>query len=348
MYIVVLAGGLSPERDVSLSTGTRVCRTLNEMGHKAVLIDLYLGLNELPDPIERLFTEDTAMPQYAVKEQMPDLESIRAMRGRIGFSVEIGKFVIDACLACDMVFLAMHGGNGENGRVQALFDMLGIRYTGTGQFGSAVAMNKWASKCLFTGAGIRTPKGVLLRKEDTPHSISPLSLPVVVKPCCGGSSIGISIAKTEDALTAAIAEAFRYEDEVIVEEYIRGKEIAAGVLGGAALPLIEIIPRGNFYDYQHKYQPGWTEEITPARIPADVTRRMQETAIAACRALRVEVYARVDFLLRPDGAFFCLEVNTLPGMTKTSLLPQEAAAAGLDYPALCDKIVQLSLRKYSL
>ena len=171
-------------------------------------------------------------------------------------------------------------------------------------------------------------------------------LPCVVKPCCGGSSIGIAIPKTKEEFEAALLDAFRYEDEVLVEEYIEGRELSAGVLGGEALPLIEIIPREGFYDYAHKYQPGWTEEITPARLDAETTARIQSLAVKAYQTLHLSVYSRIDFLLTASGEAYCLEANTLPGMTPTSLFPQEAAAAGIDYPTLCDRIVSLSERKY--
>lgn len=338
MNIVVLAGGLSPERDVSLSSGAKIAAALQARGHRVCLVDLFFGVERLPaDPLS-LFsaTEQPAAP--AIGTAAPDLAAVRASRGS-GLSAAIGNGVLELCRAADITFLALHGGDGENGRLQALFDLLDIRYTGSGSLGCAVAMHKWVARQLLCGAGIPVPRGALLREGETESGIP---LPCVVKPCCGGSSIGIAIVRTDAEYRSALEQAFRYEREVLVEEYIAGRELSAGVLDGRALPLIEIIPCGEFYDYAHKYQAGWTEEITPARLDAATTARIQALAERACTALGLAVYARVDFLLAPDGQPYCLEANTLPGMTPTSLLPQEAAADGIDYPALCDCIVRLS------
>ena len=344
MNIVVLAGGLSPERDVSLSSGTRICAALRKAGHNAVLVDLYYGLSALPSPVTAAFTAESTPAELSVKRSAPDLAQIVKTRSE-GLSPFIGKNVVELCRAADITFLALHGDNGENGRVQAFFDMLGIRYTGSSYFGCAVAMNKFVTKQLLLAANIKTPFGVLL-KESELKDLGDLALPLVVKPCSGGSSIGISIVRDEKGLANALCEAFRYEPEVLIETYIAGRELSCGVLGNTALPVIEIRPRGGFYDYAHKYQPGLTEEITPAPIPTELSAAIQAASLMVCRALKLEVYARIDFMLSADGAFYCLEANTLPGMTPTSLLPQEAAAVGIDYPSLCDRIVTLSLEKY--
>ncbi len=341
MNIIVLAGGLSPERDVSLSTGALTVNALLSRGHRAVLLDLFLGSAASPD---EAFQNAAPLPVYTVPEIAPELETLRQSRSR-GLSEEIGDGVIELCRAADIVYLALHGGDGENGRLQAFFDMLGIRYTGSPFLGCSLAMHKGITKQIFQNAGILTPRGVLLSRH-TADRAETAGLPCVVKPCCGGSSIGISIAHTAMERDEALKEAFRYEDEVLVEEYVRGKELSCGILGGEALPLIEIIPRGGFYDYAHKYQAGWTEEITPARVDEESTRLIQSAAVAAYRALQLDIYARVDFLLTATGEAYCLEANTLPGMTPTSLLPQEAAVVGLEYPVLCDRIVTLSMEKY--
>ena len=343
MNIIVLAGGYSPERDVSLSSGTMAANALLSRGHKAVLLDLYYGAGLSPAPA---FENASALPSYPVPEAAPDMAAVRSGRPQ-GLSSKIGRNVIELCRAADIVYLALHGDDGENGKLQAFFDLMDIRYTGAPSFGCALAMHKWIAKQIFSGAGILTPRGVLLKKDAPAAMLKSIGLPCVVKPCSGGSSLGISIAHSEQERTAAMEEAFRYEDEVLLEEYIRGKEISCGVLGGEALPPIEIIPRGAFYDYAHKYQAGWTEEITPARIDPEATRQIQQAALSVYRALRLDVYARVDFMLDESGRAYCLEANTLPGMTPTSLFPQEAAAAGLDYPALCETIVTLSMRKYA-
>lgn len=345
MNIVVLAGGLSPERDVSLSSGTMAVNALRSMGHHAVLIDLFFGAASLPNPLSEAFLSAGELPPRPVPEVAPRLDRVRASR-EAGFSSAIGNGVLELCRAADMTYLALHGDCGENGALQALFDLCDVRYTGSPSFGCALAMDKFVSKGLFEAAGVRTPKGVLIRRGQR-IALDTLPLPCVVKPCCGGSSIGISIARDAAAREKAIADAFCYEDAVLIEEYIGGMELSAGILGGEALPLIEIVPKQGFYDYQHKYQPGWTEEFTPARLDADTTRRIQQFALKGFHALHLGVYARLDFLLDADGEAYCLEANTLPGMTPTSLLPQEAAAVGISYPELCNRVVALSMEKYN-
>lgn len=344
MNIVVLAGGLSPERDVSLASGARITAALRDFGHNAVLVDLFYGFDTLPVPVSAVFSSHTKIAPKSVSETAPDLDEVIKSRSK-DVSGSIGKNVVELCMAADLTFLALHGGDGENGRLQGFFDMLGIRYTGSGMFGCSLAMNKWASKQLLKSAGIPTPECTLL-KESALRDLGDLTLPLIVKPCSGGSSIGISIVRDEKELAAALCEAFRYEPEVLLEAFIPGRELTCAVLGTQALPVIEIKPRGGFYDYAHKYQPGWTEDLVPAPIGAELTAAVQELSLRAFRALGLEIYARFDFMLSPGGDLYCLEGNTLPGMTATSLVPQAAAAANLDYAALCDRIAQLSMEKY--
>lgn len=348
MNIVVLAGGLSPERDVSLSTGTMVTNALRKKGHSAILVDLFFGVDSLPDPIEQTFAVTGMLPPCSVPELAPDLSAVRATR-KSGFSEQIGNGVLELCRAADLTFLALHGGVGENGSLQSFFDLCDIKYTGSPSIGCALAMDKSVSKSLFRSEQILTADWALARKGipfDTEH----FPIPCVVKPNSGGSSIGVIIVREREALAPAIEAGFAYEDELIVEAYVSGMELSAGILGSngdaVALPLIEIVPKHGFYDYQHKYQKGWTEEIVPARISPELTQKVQSLAIQAFRALKLGVYARIDFLLTAQGDAYCLEANTLPGMTPTSLLPQEAEHYGLDYPALCEKIVNLSLKRF--
>jgi D-alanine-D-alanine ligase len=348
MNIVVLAGGLSPERDVSLSTGTMVTNALRTKGHNAILVDLFFGMQQLPDPIEQAFEVSGLLAPFSVPEQEPDLEQVRAARSG-GFSAQLGNGVLELCRAADLAFLALHGGIGENGSLQSFFDLSGVKHTGSPSVGCALAMDKAVSKSLLRSEGIPTADWAIARKGipfDTEH----FPVPCVVKPNSGGSSIGVVIVRERAALASAIETGFVFEDDLIVEEFVQGMELSAGILGNAddceALPLIEIVPKHGFYDYQHKYQKGWTDEIVPARISPELTQKVQELAKRAFRALKLGVYARIDFLLTSSGDAFCLEANTLPGMTPTSLLPQEAEHAGLDYPALCERIVQLSLKRY--
>ncbi|HWQ97672.1 MAG TPA: D-alanine--D-alanine ligase [Clostridia bacterium] len=348
MNIVVLAGGLSPERDVSLSTGTMVTNALRKKGHHAILVDLFFGMDPLPSPIEQAFTVSGILPPFSVPEAEPNLEQVRLSRIS-GFSDEIGNGVLELCKAADLAFLALHGGVGENGSLQSFFDLSGVKHTGSPSIGCALAMDKAVSKSLLRSEGVLTADWAVARK-GVPFDTEHFPIPCVVKPNSGGSSIGVIIVRDRKELAPAIEACFALEDELIVEEYVKGMELSAGVLGNnedcVALPLIEIVPKHGFYDYQHKYQKGWTDEIVPARISPELTEEIQELAKRAYRALKLGVYARIDFLLTDAGEAFCLEANTLPGMTPTSLLPQEAEHYGLDYPALCEAIVNLSLKRY--
>lgn len=348
MNILVLAGGLSPERDVSLSTGTMVTNALRSKGHNAILVDLFFGVETLPTPVSDAYIVSGMLPPFSVPEQEPDLAAIRAAR-KGGFSPLIGSGVLDLCRAADITFLALHGGIGENGSLQAFFDLSGVKYTGSPSIGCVLAMDKSVSKSLFRSEGIDTAAWTLARKSRS-FDAANFPVPCVVKPNSGGSSIGVSIVRDRAALASTVEAAFAFEDELIVEEFVSGMELSAGVLcsgnEATALPLIEIVPKHGFYDYQHKYQKGWTDEIVPARISPELTRKVQSLAVKAFRALKLDVYARVDFLLTSDGRAVCLEANTLPGMTPTSLLPQEAENTGMDYATLCETIVSYSLKKY--
>lgn len=239
--------------------------------------------------------------------------------------------------------MGLHGSNGEDGKVQAAFDLLGIRYTGTDYLSSAISMSKELAKKVLVPEGIPMPKGVTLHKG---HKIEYVPFPCVVKPCCGGSSVGVSIAHNEKEFEEALNEAFSYEDTVLVEEFVDGREFSVAVLDGKALPVIEIEPLEGFYDYKNKYKAGSTKETCPANIPEDIASQMQFWAEKCCQAAGVTTYARVDELLDKNNNIFCLEINTLPGMTDTSLIPQEAAAVGISYDELTEKIIEISLAKY--
>ncbi|MCL2488588.1 MAG: D-alanine--D-alanine ligase [Oscillospiraceae bacterium] len=349
MRIVVLAGGTSAERDVSLSSGARVRQALCERGHLAVLADVYLGI-DLPelDPDEYFETAGRAAAETGkVAESVPDIAQIKAARPVSGDGF-FGRHILNICKAADLAFMALHGENGENGRIQAAFDLLEIKYTGSGHLASALAMDKGLAKKLLRSHNLPVPAGCVLNKAELPHiDVKAIDLPCVVKPCCGGSSIGVSIAHTSAELEKALAEAFRYEDTVIAEDYIAGREFSVGVIAGRALPVIELIPKEGFYDYKNKYQPGLTEEICPARIEEPKAREMQEIAAAVHAALGLEVYSRVDFMMSQAGEIFCLEANTLPGMTPTSLIPQEAAVEGISYGELCELIISESLKRWA-
>ena len=344
MKIVVLAGGLSPERIVSLSSGTMACNAFLKAGHQAILLDLFFGMPELTIDIDQLFENAKPLPPAPISETEPDLAAIAASRPS-GWSDRIGLNVIEICQKADIVYMALHGADGENGSVQKVFDEHGIRYTGSGPEGCRLSMDKHAAKEVFGQEGILTPASWMLRRGEI-FSLDELPLPAVAKPNSGGSSIGISIATTRAELKRAIEFAFQQEDSILVEEFIKGRELSCGVLDGKALPVIEIIPKEGFYDYKNKYQAGAALEVTPAPISPAATEKVQRLAERVFRALHLSVYARMDFLLTEEEEAYCLEANTLPGMTPTSLLPQEAAVLGIDYIHLCEKIIDLSLEKY--
>lgn len=341
MKIVVLCGGLSNERDVSITSGSCVARSLRERGHSVVLLDMFLGYDgDCSDPT-KLFDEQQQDLRYSVGEETPDIASLIAS----GDGSRLGKNVISICRAADIVFLALHGEDGEDGKIQATLDMYGVKYTGSGYLGSALAMNKELSKTLFNAAGIPTAPAITLRKGEGIQA-SPW-IPCVVKPCSGGSSVGTSIVRTQEEFSAALEFAFKYEDDVLVEKYIKGRELTVGVMDGKAMPSIEIVLKNGWYDYKNKYQAGFAEEICPAPISAEDEERLGRLAERVSKALMVDVYCRADFIMDDDdGEIYCLEANTLPGMTPTSLVPQMAAEQGMSYGELCEKIITLSMRKY--
>ena len=345
MKIIVLAGGLSTERDVSLSSAAGICRTLVEKGHDAFLLDVFMGLENAPENLEDVFT----LPDHGleivknISTEEPDLEAVKASRPDQS-DCFFGPNVIELCRLADITFLGLHGGEGENGKLQASFDLLGIKYTGPDSLGCAVAMHKGVAKQIFLESGVDTPGGTIYKNsEDQSYQSLGLTLPVVVKPCSGGSSIGVYIVNTDEEYAEALKKSFRYEDELVVEPYIKGREFACGIIDGIALPPIEIIPKTGFFDYANKYQDGATSEVCPADIPEEVAERMKELTVKAFNALKLNVYSRADFLLDAKGNLFCLEMNTLPGMTSASLLPKEAKVYGIEYGDLCELIIKKSM-----
>lgn len=342
MNIVVLAGGTSTERDVSLSTGTMIYKALKNRGHRVILLDSFLGY---AGTTENIFESDRDWTEGicgSVKEINPDLNNIMTLRKNASNSF-FGENVIEICSMADIVFLALHGENGEDGKVQAAFDLMDIKYTGTDFTSSAISMDKAISKELFAYYNIPTPKGIHVKKAE-PFSWD--LYPCIVKVNNGGSSVGVSIAQTKEDMSQALESAFYYGDEVIIEQYIKGREFSVGVMDNKALPVIEIAPLVSFYDYKNKYQPGSTIETCPAKLDEAITVRMQRIAEQVVTALRIKTYARMDFILSDDNEIYCLEANTLPGMTPTSLLPQEAQAIGIDFEELCERIIEISLKKY--
>lgn len=339
MKVVVLAGGTSTERDVSLSTGSMIYKALKKNGHQAILLDVYLGYE---GDVEDIFERDTdwASRVGAVSEQNPDLEAVKALRPD-GAKNFFGPNVLSLCQSADAVFMALHGANGEDGKIQACFELMGIPYTGTDFVSSAMAMDKGITKDIFKAHNIPTPAGIRLQEGETEAEKVPY--PCIVKACCGGSSVGVCVAHNDEEYEMAKKEAFRYDKEAVVEQYIEGREFSVGVMDGKALPIIEIAPKQGFYDYKNKYQAGSTVETCPADLSKEKTEEMQSIAERVFRALRLKNYARMDFMMGKDGSLYCLEANTLPGMTPTSLLPQEAAVIGISFEELCEKILGYAL-----
>ncbi len=339
MKILVLAGGLSPEREVSLNSGSLIATALMKNGHRVLLLDVYLGIRKLPDDPETLFLSDCAH-RYRISEQAPDLEALRASSHN--GNALIGPNVLRLCGLADKVFLALHGSMGENGQLQATLDTHGISYTGSGYVGSLLAMDKDLSKRLFRLSGVPTADWVYFDVRDglPDDFFEKVGLPCVVKPCDCGSSVGVSIVETEEELCRALKEAARWGRHVLIEKKIVGRELTVGILAGKTLPAVEIIPNDGFYDYKNKYQ-GTTREICPAELDQAVADEAARLALLAFDTLRLKGYARADFLLDEANRLWCLEVNTLPGMTPTSLLPLSAAAAGISYGQLCETILSL-------
>ena len=329
MKIIVVAGGLCPERDVSLASGAQIANALTESGYEVCLIDLYTG--------DKLVKSKGGYT-YVIPPYEPDLEHIKIESNNKNSL--IGKNVIELCQNADLAFLALHGDIGENGKLQAIFDSYGITYTGTGYIGSLLAMDKDLAKTLMIQNQILTPKWKIT--EDESEDIG-MEFPCVIKPCSCGSSVGGSIAKNAAEYAAALKHAKKYEEKIMVEQMIAGREFSVGILDNAALPAIEIIPDGEFFDYEHKYQPKITKEICPAELCESLEKEMQSIALRVHKMLRLGSYSRIDFILDPNDDIYCLEANTLPGMTQMSLLPKEAAAAGISYNALCDKIAKMTV-----
>jgi D-alanine-D-alanine ligase len=244
--------------------------------------------------------------------------------------------------ATDVLFLALHGGQGEDGTLQALLDLTRVPYTGSGHLASALAMDKDLSKKLFRAAGVPTADW-LMAPASVDEVRSALGFPVIVKPSKQGSTVGLTLVKQPNMLPAAIEEAFQFDDEVMIEQFIAGRELTVGILGDEALPVGEIIPKHEIYDYECKYTAGMAEERFPADLSPSETAIIQALARRAFDALKLRGYARIDFRMATDGTFFCLEANTLPGMTQLSLIPQAAAASGIGFGELCERIVRLAL-----
>jgi len=339
MRIAVLMGGTSAEREVSIRSGGGVSRALTKLGHDVVLLDT--GTGKLLGGAEL----QTALGNPGGSAALAPV-SIPAGTGSIGLT----PFVHGLSRDVELVFVALHGGDGENGTLQALLDLARVPYTGSGVLASALAMDKAVSKRIFVYEAVPTPDWVeRWAPEDPTQPWSPEltdeeverlgGFPVIVKPNDQGSTVGITVAASRAELKTALHTARRFGRLALVERYIPGREVTVSVLEDRALPIVEIIPEGGFYDYEHKYTAGQSRYECPAKLPPETTERLLSLGLLACRALRTRGIARVDFRLDDDGTPFCLEVNTVPGLTETSLVPKAAAAAGMSYEDLVRAIV---------
>ena len=334
MKITVLMGGTSAERDVSLASGLRVSQALRERGHEVRALDPASG--------ELTMADEEKLLRSGVGTAPPSLDSLK----RISQQSSKGSLLaLEAVRDADVVFLALHGGQGEDGTIQAVLDTMGVAYTGSGHMASALAMDKDLSKRIMRSHGVPTPDWLMAPVEGGTASVrGKLGFPVVVKPSKQGSTVGLTIVRDESKLGDAIGEASLYDDEVMIEKFVAGRELTVGVLGNRALPVGGIIPRHEIYDYECKYTAGMAREEFPAKLSPSETATIQGLAVMAFRALKLRGCARIDFRMSIEGAFECLEANTLPGLTQLSLIPQAAAAEGISFPVLCERIVQLAAR----
>ena len=332
MRVTVLTGGTSSERDVALASAVQVIGALRAKGHNVAVVDTARGY--IPE------SDEGALLPGVVGTQPPSIEQLHSLeRGLLLSGLANLAVVRDA----DVLFLALHGGRGEDGTIQTLLEMVGVPYTGSGRLGSAMAMDKDISKRLFRAAGVQTADWVM-----APASRSQVGRdfgwPVVVKPSKQGSTVGLTVVKREKDYDDAVALARKYDDEVMIERFVPGRELTVGVLEGRALAVGEIIPRHEIFDYECKYTPGMSQEIFPADLPSALAAECGRLGLLAHETLKLGGYSRVDFRLTPAGELFCLEVNTLPGMTATSLLPQAARAEGIEFSELCERICRAARR----
>ena len=348
MKIVVLGGGLSTERHVALVTATSVCKALRERGHKAVFVDTFFGLENYSGPLDKAFdVPDGFCGDVCIEHEAPDIAAVVASR-RDKSPSRLGPGVLELCRLADCVFLGLHGADGEDGKIQAALELLGVPYTGSGPLASGMAMDKIVAKRIVSGAGVLTPEGreISYTAADIPALVETLPVPCAVKVPNGGSSIGVALPDTREELSAALEALLCFGGRVLVEQKIRGREITVPVLDGRALSPIEIVPpEGGSFDYVAKYQSGkeGAKELCPAPISGKDCETVSAAALKAHEALGLAVYSRSDFILDSEGRAWWLEVNTLPGMTPNSLIPKAAAVAGMSYEDLCEKIVELSL-----
>lgn len=336
MKIAVLLGGSSPERLVSISSGKGVINALRELGHEVVAIDPALGTDQI---------HESELLSQAVGANPPSGEFLKKLSPKNYLAAINSDLLNDT----DLAFIILHGKWGEDGIVQSLLELRSVPYTGSGVMASAIAMDKVMSKKLFAHHGTPTADWYDYRVNSgrtasVRDEIRKLGYPNVVKPNDQGSSVAITIVNDESGLETALDEAEKYSDVVLVEKFIQGAELTVGILGEEPLPVIEIRPHGGFYDYHHKYTKGMTEYLVPAPIDKSLATKLQEMSVKTFLSLGCKTFGRVDFRIGSDGTPYCLEVNTIPGMTGTSLVPKAAAAAGIGFTEVIRRILELSMK----
>ena len=332
MRVTVLTGGTSTERDVALASAVQVIGALRSRGHEVAVVDTARGYIPRDD--------EPALLSAAVGAEPPSIAQLQGLEQGLLLS---GLANLAVVRHAEVLFLALHGGRGEDGTIQTLLEMVGVPYTGSGRLGSAIAMDKDISKRLFRTAGVPTADWVMapVAQDQVERDFG---FPVVVKPSKQGSTVGLTVVKQSGDYQAAVALARQYDDEVMIERFVPGRELTVGVLEGQALAVGEIIPQHEVFDYECKYTPGMSQELFPARLPEKLTAECRRLGLLAHEALKLGGYSRVDFRLTAAGDLFCLEVNTLPGLTATSLLPQSAQAVGIGFPELCERICRAARR----
>jgi D-alanine-D-alanine ligase len=334
MKIAVLFGGTSEERDVSIASGAQVVKALRARGHDVVSVDTARGVLR--------GAEEQALLEAGVSPLPPGRAQLDVLRtGNMGALTRAPELA-----EIDVAFLALHGGAGEDGRLQAMLDLAGVSYTGSGMIGSALAMDKDVAKHLMIAAGVPTPAWLM-----APATIDDVGRvvgwPAVVKPSKQGSTVGLSIVKDPKDFDDAVELAGEFDDEIMIERFVPGRELTVPVLGMDALPVGEIFSKNEIFDYEAKYQPGMAEEIFPADLTGPQVVTVQMLALKTHRALKLRGYSRIDFRLDAEGTFWCLEANTLPGMTAASLFPKGAAAAGIGFPEVCERICELGIEEHA-
>jgi D-alanine-D-alanine ligase len=339
MNIALIVGGISSERDVSLTSGKAILKALRENGHNVKVVDPIYGEKEIS---EEIIFKDLVSSEYPTYEAMQKL--LKESRKKVIDCINSSLFN-----GIDIAFIGLHGKYGEDGRIQSLLDLRGVKYTGSDILSSAVAMDKNITKMIFRNNNIHTADWIMLKRKDEikiEDILRRISLPFVIKPNDEGSTVGLTIIHNESEISNAMELAFKYTDKIMIEKYIKGRELTVSIVGDTAYPLIEIKPKEGFYDYFHKYTKGMTEYICPAEVSDEISAKAQTIALKAYHSLGCSVYSRVDFLLDEKDDLPCLEVNTLPGMTALSLVPKAVKVKGMEFNDLIENIIRLSLNNY--